>query len=173
MMPRAVRPLLAACAAGWALACTVGCGAFWFGARYYPKTYVPLAFSERFYCPEDRVSVRARPDLPYRRFVCAGGDAGAPPDAGCEESPPPEVAGDPERLAVWRRVARPGAAIDDLATTTLEVSGCGERRFYACKRIMRKGQAGADCERGGLLDLGEKEPQPGGLGAAPPSREPP
>ena len=131
-----------------------GCCAAWLGSAHCPSTFIPHAFSERYLCPEDRISTRERPDLPYRRFVCPGAE-------GCEEQrPPAEAAGDPERLALWRRITyeRPGSRLDDRATATLEVTGCGERRFYACSRVYRKGTLFTHCEGPMLLDLGSREP---------------
>jgi hypothetical protein len=133
-----------------------GCCPVLYGPTHCPAAFVPSAFSQRYACPEGRISTRERPDLPYHRFVCPRAEA-------CEEHPPAELAGDPERIALWRRVTYggtegPAERLDEHATVTLEVSGCGVRRFYACTRVYRRGRAPVDCAGSALLDLGAKEP---------------
>jgi hypothetical protein len=50
----------------------------------------------------------------------------------CGESPPAEVAADPERLALWKaREAKVWADYDSEFTPIVEVSGCGKRVWYA------------------------------------------
>ncbi|MBL9028239.1 MAG: hypothetical protein JNL21_38960 [Myxococcales bacterium] len=74
--------------APWALCVlifsTVGCKGLETGAKEH--------FGEKFSCPEDRVEVRARPDLKWSKVVF--GDRP-------QEGPPDEVKKDPGRLAKW------------------------------------------------------------------------
>jgi hypothetical protein len=133
-----------------------GCNVAW---QYDMSAYFTRVFAERYICPEDRVSKRDRLDLPYRRFVCPGA-------AGCEEakeSPPAELAGDPERIALWRRLTRekagPKPSLDDRVTTTVEITGCGHHHFYACSTFEGGRRDYVPyCTGGKLIDLGEKEP---------------
>jgi hypothetical protein len=129
--------------------------------RSGPAVEIPRFFSAKYVCPEDRITSRERPDLPYRRFVCPGAK-------GCEEDPPPaELAGDPERVALFRQITRdardrgdPGSDPDHRATFAVEVSGCGQHRFYACRRgySRRRSYYYTDCGSSSILDLGDKEP---------------
>jgi hypothetical protein len=136
----------------WAVVLCAGCCV---QENRCPAEYVPRYFSEKYICPPDRVVARERPDLPYHRFVCTGPDA-------CGEQPPAELGVDPERIALWRRstFATPGSKVDDRATATFEVSGCGERRFYACSRTYFRGRPTIHCEGSSLIDLGTQEPPP-------------
>jgi hypothetical protein len=130
-----------------------------------PLALVTRPFSEKLFCPPGRITARPRPDLAVHRFACAGFDAGAvwrstgDMHEKCDELPPAEVAADAERLALWRRLrAAEWEAYDRSFTDTFEISGCGERRFYACRRAYIRSVATVRCEGPGLLDLGAQEP---------------
>jgi hypothetical protein len=121
------------------------------------STSVPELFSERYLCPRERIVVRERPDLPYHRFVCtgpAGTSCGVP-------SLPVDVADDPERLALWRKLAREKLdEADAQSSGALEVSGCGQHDFYACgRKKVRQGYI-FDCTRHGLVLLRHESGEP-------------
>ncbi len=104
--------------APWALCVlifsTVGCKGLETGAKEH--------FGEKFSCPEDRVEVRARPDLKWSKVVF--GDRP-------QEGPPDEVKKDPGRLAKWHEDHK-----DDNATLdrldVFEAKGCGHELIMAC-----------------------------------------
>ena len=97
-------------AAGLVVGCTEALGA---GAS--------AVFVNSVMCPASRVKVNSRPDIrPHEVYVI-----GAPPAA-----PPPEIAGDPERLKLWES-HQPQLDIDAIART-YEVHGCGHTVIYVC-----------------------------------------
>jgi hypothetical protein len=80
-------------------------------------------FSQKNTCPSDRITVRQRADVPPHTLLA--------PQAS-QPQPPPDVASDPERLALWNKMHRDReASIDDVGTT-YEVSGCGQSVMYVC-----------------------------------------
>ncbi len=111
-------------------------------------------FQEDNFCPSERTIATVRTDLVVHDFACA--DKAAPwtvsnppglwwlghaPDesrreqlARCGASPPPAVAADPERLALWnKREMTLWAAYDSGFSPVVQVSGCGRVTLYACK----------------------------------------
>jgi hypothetical protein len=66
-------------------------------------------FSEEAFCPEQRVVAERVIPIP---------------------APPPPIANDPERLAMWRRAHEAHARADP--RQTIAVSGCGEQETYYC-----------------------------------------
>lgn len=66
-------------------------------------------FSRADFCPEHRVEARRVVPMPV---------------------PPPAIANDPERLAMWRATHERAAEQDP--RQTIAVSGCGTRATYAC-----------------------------------------
>jgi hypothetical protein len=72
------------------------------------------AFVHKYSCPEERVTVRKRPDLKHPA-------ADAP-------KPPAEVAKDPERLKLWK-ADHPS---DDAQYKYFQVSGCDHDDVYTC-----------------------------------------
>jgi TPR repeat protein len=69
-------------------------------------------------CPSDKVTVTSRPGDPV------------PP-----QNPPPEVAADPGKLAVWRRDDEERR--QDAAATVYVAKGCGQERQYTCEHSDR------------------------------------
>jgi hypothetical protein len=84
-------------------------------------------FAWRYSCPDDRVTFTERPDL--RRH-----DA---PPAPTHATPPPEVAADPQRLAMFRETERKEnevrAATAEDTRYIIEVSGCGVTELSVCQ----------------------------------------
>jgi hypothetical protein len=76
-------------------------------------------FSKQFTCPENAITVQERDDLDADELIWG------PPTP-----PPPEVARDPERLALWRKQHAPKTA----DRTVFHVQGCAHDVFYACGR---------------------------------------
>ena len=74
-------------------------------------------FSSRHSCPDDRMTLKAI-SLNVHDLVVL-------PD------PPPDVAADPGRLAVWREVKRNTAA-HYVFLTAVDVMGCGFQQTYLC-----------------------------------------
>jgi hypothetical protein len=82
-------------------------------------------FAASHTCPPDRVSVTPRPNLNRGSFM-------SPRPA---PTPPPEVAGDPERLRFWQeqqQKAEAAGAADVLPCDVFELTGCGHRQFLCC-----------------------------------------
>jgi hypothetical protein len=68
-------------------------------------------FAHQYSCPRERVSARERTDIV--------------PSTG---APPPDVAGDPDRLALWR-----SDALKRMDTRPVfEATGCGRSELYRC-----------------------------------------
>jgi hypothetical protein len=89
----------------------------------YEQWYRDLAletFVKAHTCPSGRVRVKARADLKASQFL-------PPPVA-----PPPEVAADPERKALWDAVQLKRANDVDDRYSMYEVEGCGIREVLAC-----------------------------------------
>jgi len=83
-------------------------------------------FAKKYTCPDDRIAVKARPDLdPTQAFV---GDASS-------GTPSDEVKNDPARYAMWK-AARDAQQEQDRSTYSkydmLEVTGCGHTQVYGC-----------------------------------------
>jgi len=78
-------------------------------------------FSSRHSCPADRTAVTERPDLQYTPLS--------------PEVPPPEVAADEARLAVWQQSREDREASHrhgQSLTTVFEVTGCEKREIVRC-----------------------------------------
>jgi hypothetical protein len=154
MMLRAPAVVLVALVAGCAPTSSP-CGVTVPVARCAPAQ-IDRTFSEKYLCPADRMTTRDRADLPLRRFACEGAAATS---ARCGGRPPDEVARDPERLALWRRIKGEAlGTLEDRFTGVFEVSGCGEHRFYTCPLTSWRGVETPHCDPGSILDLGTKEP---------------
>ncbi len=81
-------------------------------------------FSTDRSCPLDRVAATARPDLSW--YDLTGRRAA--------DAPPPEAAADPVRARAWQaRQDEERAASDKMMKVQL-VTGCNEKRYYACSR---------------------------------------
>jgi hypothetical protein len=76
-------------------------------------------FSRQFTCPTNAITVQERDDLNADELIWG------PP-----ASPPPEVAKDPERLALWQQQH----ALRPSSRTVFHVQGCKHDTFYACGR---------------------------------------
>jgi len=96
----------------FALPGLAGCGSVTTAAREQ--------FVSAFTCPEDRVTVTERSDLLAHDFKA-------------RPAPPPEIASDPGRLAVWSELEASSYASDDhRAGEIYEVRGCDTVAFFAC-----------------------------------------
>jgi len=89
-------------------ACVACGGMMGWDAQSAPKM-AAFAASQRWSCPQDRLTLLARPSASV-----------APP------SPPSDVAGDPERLAIWQRNN------PDHGSPQFTVSGCGKTAVFNC-----------------------------------------
>jgi hypothetical protein len=168
-MIRARWGLLVAIAAGCAPASSP-CGVL-VPVAVCPAAMAQDRFSDKNTCPRERVATREREDLPIHLFACHSPqlrsflyaahrtwDSDALPGK-CAERPPDEVARDPERMALWRRLKTADwARFDGLWSSAVEVEGCGARRFYACWRGLSRRSPQYLCEESGLSDLGDEEP---------------
>ena len=138
-----------------------------------PAAVISRAVSEANICPRDRLVVRERAETPFHRFGCARAvEDGAPGGAHAGRlfranfwlrekcgPPPADVAGDPERLALWRRTRDLDFGIFDRRyTNVFEVSACGAHGFYACLSTSLGPPAFNRC--GAVVYLGAGEPVP-------------
>ena len=96
------------------LALLAGCTSLEVGAQE--------AFTREFSCPGDRVAVVPRPEVDV--FTKMSGSAPA--------QPPPDVAADRGRLAVWNEDRAKSEAFYRARFKAYEVSGCGKSALYAC-----------------------------------------
>jgi hypothetical protein len=131
---------------------------------------VKRAFAAQRSCPVDRITVTMRPELkqsvlearrrrppaaipesvkPHPQLYAKVKEAKERERALFEEgtkrpvdrTPPPEVAADPARLALWRAErAAEQARLDrsDREHPVAEVAGCGERGLYVCTLVGRR-----------------------------------
>lgn len=83
-------------------------------------------FSKSKSCPLDRVTARERPDLSAYDVIF-----------GKRATPPPEVAKDPARLALWQKQQDESRRAWDAAQSVVEVEGCGERALAMCSSRKR------------------------------------
>ena len=99
-------------------------------------------FATRYSCPEDRVTVRARPDVKFGQHTLGDERVPAPPD---------ELKGDPARVAKWREdQAKGGQAklrehYDSL--DVFEVHGCNHEALMACNHPGNAKGGGIDTSR--------------------------
>jgi len=95
-------------------------------------------FGKATSCPEDRITVKERPDLP------AHDPLGKHPAAAAA---PPEVKRDPARYAVWQK--NQAAANDfsnyDAHNDVLELTGCDHHALYVCSPWTRGQRFYASC----------------------------
>ena len=76
-------------------------------------------FSKKFFCPPERVEVRARPELhPHDWFQ--------------PKTPPSEIASDPERLRMWQDQQEKVRTAFDKYHSIFEAHGCGHQSLYEC-----------------------------------------
>jgi hypothetical protein len=86
------------------------------------------AFASAFTCPQDRITVRPRPDVVFFDFFARS----RPPD-----DPAADVKADPQRLSMWKeKVAEDEASYRRAraSKSAFEASGCGHKNFYSCSR---------------------------------------
>ncbi len=91
------------------------------GPHPYLRVFQTIAidgFTAEYRCPRERVAVEAQPV-----------NAIAPP------SPPQDVAGDPERLAIWNQQVAAGQGTHRDETATFAVTGCGHAGLYSCNLV--------------------------------------
>lgn len=82
-------------------------------------------YAKSFTCPGERVTVTPRPDIPPHTLIGHGAD-------GTDPKPPPDVAADPGRLAMWQaQMAQKWAEVDKLGPP-YEVEGCGKKAMLVC-----------------------------------------
>lgn len=124
----------------WLLLALVGCKSLETGARE--------AFADDRSCPIERVTARERKDLSAYDLIFG------------KSEPPDDLAGDPERLALWQKKQDENRKAWDRSSDLFEVAGCGERKIYKCSR----GKRGPSCSRvadlageGGAVDDGAKK----------------
>ena len=91
-------------------------------------------FSRDFSCPEERVEVRDRSDIRASAF-------GAP-----TPTPPPDVAADPARRALWEKKNEPDTSGIDSDYSVEEARGCDKQSFYLCIwRAAGRAQSCSNC----------------------------
>jgi hypothetical protein len=81
-------------------------------------------FSQQYSCPLDSITSKARPDVQATQFETAA-------------TPPPEVAGDPARLAVWKSNQPQPWSVE-----FFELTGCGHHVLWGCRLPSSKSSAG-------------------------------
>ena len=110
---------------GWLAFVALVCAAPWILCALLTKRLDVGAreqFSREQSCPEDRIQVRARPEVkPSDAFF--GTD---------RREPPSEVARDPARLAIWQKGERERAEDWNARFEPFEVRGCGAQVLYLC-----------------------------------------
>jgi hypothetical protein len=79
-------------------------------------------FTREFSCPADRVTVTLRPEV----------DVYAKTFAFAPTKPPPDVAADKARLAVWNEERAKAQAFYRERYKAYSASGCGSKALYAC-----------------------------------------
>jgi TPR repeat protein len=107
-----------------ALTLSLGVTALAIGCTSY-ETAARTQFAQSSSCPVEKVTVTSRPGDPV------------PP-----QNPPPEIAADPGKLAIWRR--DDDQRRQDAAATIYVAKGCGQEKHYNCGRNDRHA-AQADC----------------------------
>jgi hypothetical protein len=106
-----------------AIGCAIGLGALAPACELSTSKGAQAVFSQQKTCPLERVKVRPRPDVPPHTLL----------EAPASQQPiPPEVAADPERLAMWNKTHQSTDANIDQVATTYEVDGCGDTAMYVC-----------------------------------------
>ncbi len=85
-------------------------------------------FSERFSCPLERVEARERKELSGYDVIF-----------GAKDAPPPEIASDPGRVAMWKKKNDETKASWDRSTHVVEVRGCDKQVLFTCSRPTSKG----------------------------------
>jgi hypothetical protein len=86
-------------------------------------------FAGHFTCPKERVEVRSRPDL--NSYDLTWGRA----------QPPPDVAADPQRLALWKEKQQDSRSRG--SDPVFELRGCGHSVLYHCTRANTGTHSGA------------------------------
>lgn len=112
-------------------------------------TAVRQTFAHENFCPEERVSVRERPDVKPHALSYLS------------ELPPPDaVAKDPERLKLWQKQNDLHAAQLDKNHIVYEATGCDLDVLYVCStKMIGKGDNFGNCERQFLPgDISESTP---------------
>ena len=97
----------------WAVLLLAGCKSKEQGAREH--------FSKDLTCPEDRVEVRERADVKASAWMRV-------------ETPPADVAADPERLKMWQAKQDERRSYEESSDAIFEAKGCGAQKLYACHR---------------------------------------
>ena len=82
-------------------------------------------FSNEVTCPEERVEVRERSDL-------------TPSMLRAQVPPPPDVAADPGRLAMWKAKEEESNENADQACDMFEARGCGKQSLVCCRRHSKR-----------------------------------
>jgi hypothetical protein len=81
-------------------------------------------FSQHFSCPLDSITSKERPDVNATEFEHAA-------------TPPPDVASDPARLAVWKSNQSQPWSVE-----FYELTGCGHHVLWGCRLPSSKSSAG-------------------------------
>ncbi len=83
------------------------------------------SFSKDFTCPEDRVEVRARPDVKRS-------------DLDKREEPPADIKADPGRLELWQSRKDEERKKSDDGCEMFEARGCGKQTLLCCSRPAKR-----------------------------------
>jgi hypothetical protein len=82
-------------------------------------------FAEEFTCPADRVEVRERSDL-------------KPSMLRAQVPPPPDVAADSARLAIWKAEEEKNNKNADQGCDLFEARGCNQQSLVCCSRHAKR-----------------------------------
>jgi hypothetical protein len=107
----------------------------------HPADTIQTRFAESNWCPKERVPVKVRPDLQLH-----GPDCSIYEKNPVDDPPPPDVAGDPERLQMWNSShaqqtndlihlclkGRDAAQAEDI----YEAQGCDHQAFYTRRQTL-------------------------------------
>lgn len=100
-------------------------------ACYSPDDEARDDFSRAFSCPKNGIVLRKRSDLDAYALAHGGGGA---------RKPSPEVAADPQRLAVWQADQQKSRDFwNSRGPVVFEVKGCGHETLYGCDTSTSRG----------------------------------
>ena len=115
-------------------------------------------FAEDNNCPEDRVEVKKRSDL----------SAWSVSTGGLVKKPPPDVAADPERLAMWQKKRKQLQKNSERNSWVFEARGCGQEAILVCGTAHSAGKMSRGADIASVSCTGETKAMaaPAGEGGA-------
>ena len=85
-------------------------------------------FSRERSCPLDGITAKEHPEISAYGLTHA------------KAQPPPDIAADPARLAVWKANEDQSKKQIDNIRTVVEVAGCNEKAYYTCSHNGKSGR---------------------------------